>query len=191
MDCRCRAAPGSPGISTACWTCCGSFATPPALVHRLDRDTSGVLLLADPGHRREAGRAVPRAGHREDLLGGGCRPPGSGGGPHRPAAETRRGGPRGAYGPGRTRRSGGRVRSPTTGPWTSRAKTGMAGTEAADRAHPSVRVHCVASGRRSWATKNMGTRSEHGLCRDRRGSLQASFTCTPEGWCFRIRPGAP
>ena len=44
--CRCRAARASPAISTACWTACASARGRPRLVHRLDRDTSGVLVLA-------------------------------------------------------------------------------------------------------------------------------------------------
>ena len=43
----------------------------PRLVHRLDRDTSGVLLLAPhAGHRGEARRRVPHPRGGEDLLGG-------------------------------------------------------------------------------------------------------------------------
>ena len=46
----------------------------PRLVHRLDRDTSGVLLLArTPGHGGEAGSRVPHPRGGEDLLGGGRR----------------------------------------------------------------------------------------------------------------------
>ena len=49
--CRPRAGRGSPGMWTACWRRCATGPQDrPRLVHRLDRDTSGVLVVArSPG----------------------------------------------------------------------------------------------------------------------------------------------
>ena len=59
----------------------------PALAHRLDRDTSGCLVLGR--HRKalaELGRLFKARPRRQDLLGGGRGRAGGRRGPHRPAA---------------------------------------------------------------------------------------------------------
>ena len=67
----------------------------PALAHRLDRDTSGCLVL---GRHRKAlaalGRLFKAGQGRQDLLGAGGGRTGRGRGPHRPAARPPRRHPR-------------------------------------------------------------------------------------------------
>ena len=83
---RCRAAPGPGGISTACWRRSPASGERPRLVHRLDRDTSGLLVVARTRARRgEPHRSVPPASGAQALLGAGGRPTGAGGRPDRPA----------------------------------------------------------------------------------------------------------
>ena len=87
----------------------------PRLVHRLDRDTSGVLAAG--AHAWDCGAArgrVPRARPAQDLLGGGRRPPASGRGPDRPAARPHQ---RPARRADRARLPAARGRSRTTPRW--------------------------------------------------------------------------
>ena len=96
----------------------------PRLVHRLDRDTSGVLVLArTPGIAGQARRRLSRPRGGEDLLGGRRRPADAAGGPHRPAAAPHRR-RRAANAPSppsaTTRRPP--TRSPTTARWTTPGK---------------------------------------------------------------------
>ena len=59
----------------------------PRLVHRLDKDTSGLLLIARTGlAARRLGDVLPRPRDREALLGGRRRHAAAAGGRHRPAA---------------------------------------------------------------------------------------------------------
>ena len=61
---------------------------PPALAHRLDRDTSGCLVLGrHPKALRRLGRAVRRRARREDLLGHRRGPASRGRGPDRDRAQ--------------------------------------------------------------------------------------------------------
>ena len=134
---RCRAAPGRGGISTACSRRWAAGGERPRLVHRLDRDTSGLLVVAKTrGRRGEADRGVPPAAGREAVLGAGgrasarrrragstSRSPSS---RARAASASRRARP-GA--PARTALSRGRPR---------RQGRELARAEAADRPHPSA-----------------------------------------------------
>ena len=79
----------------------------PRLVHRLDRDTSGVLVLArTPGVAAKLAAAFRGRDVQQDLLGGGRRPPDAAGGPDRPAAAALRRRARRAQRARRARRRG-------------------------------------------------------------------------------------
>ena len=155
--------------STACWM---RFASAPST----GRAWCTAWTVTPPGaaaarpharHRRQAGGAVPRPRHRQDLLGCRCRPSGSGRGPHRPAAEAGRRRPRRAHRTGGTRRPGWRPRHhrlPDAGP--CRPQAGLAGTEAADRPHPSAsRALRRHQGAHPGRREIRGARPEHGLLR--------------------------
>ena len=66
----------------------------PALAHRLDRDTSGCLVLGRHRKALAASACCSRRQRRQDLLGRGRGRPGRGRRPHRPAARPPRRHPR-------------------------------------------------------------------------------------------------
>ena len=121
----------------------------PRLVHRLDRDTSGCLVLArTPGTAGQAGGGVPRAGRQQDLLGR-CRwPARAGGGPDRPAAAALHWPARGAQragGAGRQRGRAGRHRLRHAGP--RRAEAGLDGAVPRHGPHAPVARALRGAGR--------------------------------------------
>ena len=134
---------GGPGIThhlDGCSTRCASGLGRPRLVHRLDRDTSGVLVLArTPGHCGKTRRRLPRPRSGEDLLGGRRRPAGAAGGAHRPATAPHRRPARRTHRRRRAQRHGSRPRAhrlPHAGPCGP--ETRLAGAAAADRAHAPI-----------------------------------------------------
>ena len=162
----------------------------PRLVHRLDRDTSGVLVLArTPGVAAKLAAAFRGRDVREDLLGGGRR---AGRCRWRAGSTCRCCAIAGARGErsvaGRARRRGRRsARSPTTARSTTPASK-LAWLELAPmtgRTH-QLRVHCVALG-----TPIVGDSKYHepdqnnGAQRDRRGPVRQAAPARP-----RARPAA-
>ena len=109
----------------------------PRLVHRLDRDTSGALVLArTPGTAAKLAAAFRGRDVEKILLGGGRWPSRAGRGAHRPAAEAHRRLPRRAYRARRAVRQGGGARDHRLShPRPRRAEARLARTAASDGAH--------------------------------------------------------
>ena len=110
----------------------------PRLVHRLDKDTSGLLLIARTGQSaKRLSEIVPRPRDREALLGGGGR---------RAAEDGRRDRPAARQAPGRARprdhagrpRGGAEGADPFQGDGSRRRSRRAAGAVAAHRPHPSA-----------------------------------------------------
>ena len=174
----------------------------PRLVHRLDRDTTGLLLIArTAGCRRQTRRRVSRPRHGEDVLGCRRRPAGAGGGRDRPPAETHWRRARRAHRSGRARRRGGRPRHHRIPHAGSRGpQTRLAGTEAAYRPHPPasrpLRRHSGAhTGRREIRrvpTRTTPSRRRSPVCRRRCICTRAALVFPhPAGGTMRVEADLP
>ena len=160
----------------------------PRLVHRLDRDTSGVLLLArTPGTAAKLAAAFRSRAVEKTYWAVVARRPVPVGRPHRPAAAAHRRRPRRTHRDGRTRRQGRRPRHHRLPHARScRAEAGLAGTVAADRPHPPA-PRPLRRDRRAdpGRCEIRAARPEQCLQRHGRRGSQANFTC------MRARFGCP
>ena len=154
--CRCRAAPASPTISTRLLDAL-RFGAPdrPRLVHRLDRDTSGVLLLArTPGTAAKLAALFRGRDIEKTYWAVTARRPHPARGPHRLSPGPHRRRPRRAHRRRRARRPRRRPRhSPTTARSTTPARN-LPGWSCGRAPAAPTNCACIASpsARRSWAT---------------------------------------